>query len=168
MRRLIVAATVVALAGCATKYQANSFWLGGGFTETQLDANVYRVSFHGNEFTSPERTQELVLLRSAELAIKNDFSHFAIVDANTRQNVSSFTTPVQSTTTGTVNSFGNSANLKATTTTTGGQTFVTVSPSSTNTVVFFKSRPNVQGMVYSAEFLCNSLGRKYEVRCGAN
>lgn len=166
MRHSIAFVIVAILCGCATKYQSQGFT--GGFTETQLDKNVFRVSFQGNGFTRGERTEDMVLLRSAELAIKNNFTHFVIVDGSTKQDYSTFTTPVQSTTTANVNVYGNTAYGRARTTTTGGDTMVIVKPSSTNTVVFFSSRPDVPGLVYDASFICGSLGRKYEVTCGAN
>lgn len=40
-------------AGCATGYHARG--LSGGFSETQLDENVFEVSFHGNGYTSHGR-----------------------------------------------------------------------------------------------------------------
>ena len=43
---LTPALCVAVLAGCATAYQPEG--LTGGFDETQLDRNVFRVSFKGN------------------------------------------------------------------------------------------------------------------------
>jgi hypothetical protein len=168
MRRPLLVAVIstIALSGCATKYQAQSFT--GGFSETRLDTNVFRVTFNGNGFTGSQRAEDLVLLRSAELAIKNNFSFFVIAEAKSGSNYSSYTTPVQSQTNLSATTFGNTTTGTATTTYSGGQTIVTVRPSSTNTVIYFKERPNIQGLVYNAEFICNSLGQKYEVRCGAN
>src|SRR5437764_1386447 len=51
---------------CATPYQRHGFT--GGFSESQLDENVFRVNFRGNGYTSPERAADFTLLRSAELA----------------------------------------------------------------------------------------------------
>ena len=56
-------ATVMYLTGCATPYQPMSF--GGGFAETQLDENVFRVEVRGNGFTGRERVQDFALLRGA-------------------------------------------------------------------------------------------------------
>jgi len=165
MRLFIAIAMLVALCGCASAYKPQGFWFNDGFTETKLDTNVFRVNFSGNEFTASGRAEDMVLLRSAEIAIKNDFTHFVIVDSNVKQNYAAFTTPLVATTTASANAAGT---VTAQTTTTGGQTFVSVSPSATNTVVYFKSRPNIQALVYDASFLCSSLGKKYEVTCGAN
>ena len=177
MRRTIFLAAVsaIALCGCATDYQPNkTYSVGGiplfstgGFTETQLDKNVFQVTFDGNEFTAGQRASDLVLLRCADIALKHDFSFFVIVDSKAYNNISSYTTPIQSTTTGSATRAGNTVSGSATTTTTGGQTYVTVMPSATNTVVYFKEKPSVQGFSYNADFICNSLGQKYQARCGA-
>jgi hypothetical protein len=151
----------VLLTGCATTYQPQGF--SGGFAETQLDTNVFRVSFRGNGYTSAERAEEMALLRSAEVAIKNSFTHFAVVDGASRSRYSTVTTPTQSTTTGTVSVNGNTAFGTARTTTSGGQSFVIAKPSTTNTIVCFVGKPDVAGLVYDARFLMNSLGAKYGV-----
>lgn len=68
MRIVALISVVVALVGCASAYKPEGF--GGGFSESQLDTNVFRVSFRGNGFTRAERAEELALLRSAELTVK--------------------------------------------------------------------------------------------------
>ncbi|MBQ0933675.1 CC0125/CC1285 family lipoprotein [Ideonella alba] len=160
-KALLILATVGALTACATAYQPEGF--SGGFTETQLDKNVFRVSFRGNGYTRAERAEELALLRSAEVTLKNGFTHFAIADARSRTDYSAFTTPTQSSTTGTVTSYGNTSYLNARTRTTGGDTFVAAKPSSTNTIVCFNGKPDISAMVYDAQFLYNSLAAKYGV-----
>jgi hypothetical protein len=61
--------------------------------------------------------------------------------------------------------YGSWAYGRATTTTTGGQTMLISKPSSTNTIVCFNGRPEgVQGIVYDAEFLRDSLGAKYNIK----
>jgi hypothetical protein len=155
----------VFLTGCATTYQPQGF--SGGFTETQLDTNVFKVSFRGNGYTSAERAEEMALLRSAEVAIKNGFTHFAVVDGASRSRYSTVTTPIQSTTTGTVSVSGNTAFGTARTTTSGGQSFVVTKPSTTNTIVCFDGKPDAAGLVYDARFLMNSLGAKYGVSAPA-
>jgi hypothetical protein len=133
MRILFSILAITGLTACATAYQPEGF--SGGFTETQLDKNVFRVSFRGNGYTRADRAEEMVLLRSAELTLKNGFTHFAIVDGRSRTDYSAFTTPTQSSTTGTVSTYGNTSYLNAQTRTTGGQTFIAAKPSSTNTII---------------------------------
>lgn len=153
--------SIFLLAGCATSYQPKSF--SGGFSETRLDQNVFRVSFQGNGYTDVQRAEDFALLRSAELTLKHGFTHFAIVSARFDRNVSAFTTPTQSTTIGTATGFGNTAYGQARTVTSGGQTFVTEKPTTTNTIFCFSSKPDGV-FTYDAAFLVQSLSEKYGLK----
>jgi len=164
MRVILGIFLVVWLSACATAYQQDGF--GGGFSETQFDENVWRVTFRGNGYTQEPRAEDLALLRSAELTLENGYTYFALTDSKSSKKTGTFTTPTTSRTTGSAYSSGNSTYLNATTHTSGGQTFFVSKPSITNTVVMFKDKPEVQGMVYNAKFICQSLGEKYEVTCG--
>lgn len=79
---LLALAVAALLAGCATPYQNDS--LIGGASETQLSATQYRVRFRGNAHTTPERAADYCLLRCAEIALREGFPCFAIVDERTR------------------------------------------------------------------------------------
>jgi hypothetical protein len=161
--RLIAIAVVLALdlAACATSYQPAGFF-SGGFTDSQLDKDVFRVSFSGNEYTSAEEANEMALLRSAELALKNGFTHFTLIDERSRTQYSSYTTPIRSTTTGSSSFSGNSVNGNSTQIITGGQTHVYAMPNDTMTIKCFDGKPAAaNGMVYDARFVFNSLGQKY-------
>ena len=160
MRSVHAAAAILLLAACATPYQPEGF--SGGFTDVQLDKNIFRVSFRGNGYTSRDRAEELALLRSAELTLQNGFTHFVIVDGRSHAEYGTFTTPSVSTTTGSASLYGNTAFGSATTTTTGGQTFMIAKPSVTNTIVCFDRKPNVAALVYDAQFVFRSLAKKYE------
>ena len=164
MRTLLILTAVTTLAACATAYQPEGF--SGGFTETQLDKNVFRVSFQGNGYTGANRAEDMALLRSAELTLKNGFTHFVIVDGRSRTDYSAFTTPTQSNTTGSVSSYGNTASFNAQTRTTGGQTFIAAKPSSTNTIICFIGKPDINALVYDANFIFSSLGAKYGIKPG--
>lgn len=164
MRTLIAASVVLLLAACATPYQPQS--LSGGFTETQLDKNVFRVSFKGNGYTNADRAEEMALLRSADLTLRNGFTHFVIVDGKSRADFGTYTTPIQSTTTGSASVYGNTAYGRTTTTTTGGQSFLITRPSTTNTIMCFDGKPEINGLVYDAQFVYNSLAQKYGVAPG--
>ncbi len=165
MRSLLPVCLTVLLSAYATSYQAEGF--SGGFSETQLDTNVFRVSFRGNGYTRAEKAEELALLRSAELTLKSGFTHFAIVDSQSHERHGSYTTPKRSYTTANATAYGDSAYGTAQTTTHGGQTIHISKPSTTNTIMCFTGKPDIQGLVYDAQFLCNSLGSKYRVVCGA-
>jgi len=165
MRKIASISFALLLGGCATAYKPDG--LSGGFSETQIDTNVFRVSFRGNGSTRIERAEELALLRSAELTLKNGFTHFVIIDGRTREQLSTYTTPTQTYTTANATAYGNSANGAAHTTTYGGQTFLISAPSTTNTIMCFNGKPNIQAFIYDAKFICNSLGQKHGVVCGS-
>lgn len=151
----------ILVTGCSspTKYQPEG--MTGGFTDTQLDKNIFRVTFKGNGFTSPERAQDLALLRSAELALKNGFNYFAIIDERARVSTGVVTTPTQSNTTGSATVIGSSVYGQSRTTTTGGIPIVISRPSTTNTIYCFVDRPSDSIYVYDARFLWESLSKKY-------
>lgn len=159
MRSFFLALLAVALLqACATPYQRSGF--SGGYSETQLDSNVFRVSFRGNGFTNRDKAADLVLLRSAELTLTNGFKYFSVIDADSYTSTSQISTPTTSYTNAHLTSYGNTAYGTATTTTYGGQSYNISKPTSTNTIVCFKERPT-NGFSYSAEFIYKNLSQKY-------
>src|SRR6266851_5580083 len=160
--RLIVVAAAAHLAACATGYHSRGFT--GGFSETQLDRDVWAVSFRGNGYTSDERASDFVLLRSAELALLGCFQYFIIVDRENLNTFQTYTEPTTSSTTSNVSVVGNTAYGSSHTTTYGGQTYVMRKPGRTNTIICFAERPNVNGVVYDARFIWKSIAPKYGVQ----
>ena len=157
---IIISVAMLFLQGCATSYQSDSFT--GGYSETQLDENVFKVSFRGNGYTRRDRVSDFTLLRSAELAIQNGFNYFVVIDANSYTSTSTHTTPTTTNTTASAYGTGNYAYGNATSTTTGGQTYNISKPSSSNTIVCFKEKPS-SGFSYSSNFIYKSLTEKYGI-----
>lgn len=172
MRIVATLSILFLLVGCATSYQPQSF--SGGFSETQLDTNVFTVTFKGNGFTGRDKANDFALLRSAELALEHGFKYFAIVDAQQYSKNSTHTTPktattnVNSNTYGSAYSYGNNTTYNAntygtaTTTVSGGQTYNISKPRTSNTIVCFTEKP--QGFSYNAEFLSKSLKQKHSIQ----
>jgi hypothetical protein len=150
---------------CATPYQKSG--LSGGFSETQLAENVFRVSFRGNGYSRGERAEDFALLRSAELTLESGYTHFGLVASGSSSETSTYTTPTTSYTTGSAYSSGRNVYGSATTNTYGGQTVFISKPSATNTVVMFRSKPDLQGMVFDAKFVYESLRKKYSSEFGS-
>ena len=75
------------LAACetATPYQplAKGSAVSGGFTDQQLDADHYRVTFQGNDLTDRETVETYLLYRAAELTVNQGFDWFEMVDRHT-------------------------------------------------------------------------------------
>src|SRR5712692_7205947 len=120
MNRVLIALGALSLLACATPYQPRGGM--GGFSETQLDENVFQVRFNGNAYTSGERASDFTLLRSAEVARLHGYSYFVIVQSKGGYSYSAYTTPTQTQTTASATTYGNTTYGSATSTTTGGQT----------------------------------------------
>jgi hypothetical protein len=157
----IIAIAALMTQGCATPYQEKGF--AGGFSETQLDENVYTVSFKGNGFTSREKATDYALMRSAQLALQGEYKYFVVMEQNSYTQDSSYTTPITSNTTANAYGYGNSAYGNATTTSYGGQTFITSKPNASMTIICFKEKPE-NAFSYNAEFIYGNLSRKYGIQ----
>lgn len=145
MRKIIlISILTIMIGGCATKYHRVGFT--GGYSETQLGENVFQVSFRGNAYISRQRTSDFCLLRSAEISLENDYKYFIIVDSEKYSKTSTYTTG------------------KATATTYQGQTYFISKPRATNTIICFKEKPNISGLVYDAEFISKSIRKKYGIK----
>ncbi|MCP4666945.1 MAG: hypothetical protein GY849_11315 [Deltaproteobacteria bacterium] len=83
MKRLLPIAIALFLCGCATPYQKKGF--SGGYKETRLKKNVFRVSFKGNSFTDKRRASDFALLRCAELTLEKGFRFFAIAGSESEE-----------------------------------------------------------------------------------
>jgi hypothetical protein len=80
MKKLVILFAVTTLLwGCATGYRQQG--LTGGFSESQLRENIFKISFEGNAYTSSGQAADYCLLRSAEVAMENGFSYFVIAQS---------------------------------------------------------------------------------------
>jgi hypothetical protein len=158
---ILILIFAVFIQGCATTYQAKGFT--GGYSETQLDENVFNVTFRGNGYTRRERVSDFTLLRCAELTLVHGYRYFTIIDANSYTSNSTFTTPTTSQTTGSAYRYGNSVYGRSTTTTSGGETYNISKPSSSNTIVCFKEKPD-SGFSYNASCIYKSISQKYDMQ----
>ena len=91
-RTAIAAAAIVlslGLAACetATPYQPNipGQATSGGYSESRLEPDRWRVNFVGNTMTSRETVEGYLLYRAAELTLQNGDDWFAMVDRNTER-----------------------------------------------------------------------------------
>jgi hypothetical protein len=78
-RHLVSLVVALGLAACSTPYQAT--FLTGGYSEKQLEADVWRVEFGGNGFTTQETVQTYWLYRSAQLTLDKGYEGFEIVSS---------------------------------------------------------------------------------------
>ncbi len=79
MKRLfVICLSALIFYGCATGYQSKGFR--GGFEDSQLDDNVFKVMFAGNNYTSKEKTNDFCLIRCCEVAMDNSYKYFVVSD----------------------------------------------------------------------------------------
>ncbi len=161
-RTFIFLVLVISL-GCATSYEEKSFF-GEGFSETQLSENVWIVNFSGSKYTEKETTVDFSLLRSAELTWKNGFNYFSIADSNTDVSTDTHTTPRRSSSTETVQGYGNFATYQSNTRYYGGETYTDREFTSSNTIIMFKKKPEKTLNAFDAKFIIKSIKRKYEIK----
>ena len=148
------------LSACASTYTPRSTPPGfNGYFDTQLGENVFQVGFQGDGFDSNERVTDLALLRSAEVAVQNGFAFFVIVNMADNSTGANYVTPT--TTTATAQVVGNTVYGNATTY--GGQSFYISYPNTTNTIICFKEKPVIQGLVYEAQYVVSALKSKHGI-----
>lgn len=160
---------LVLASGCATGYNQSNFL--GGFTDTQLSPEVFRVTFTGNGYTKPERAADFALLRASELCLSNGFPYFALLDAQSGGKTATYMTPGTATTTGSGNFQGTrsgnqvrgSYNYGSTTTYDPGQTITWFKPETGLIVRGFKDKPDDM-FTFDAAFLEQSIKTRYKIK----
>lgn len=153
--------SLLLLSSCASTYTPQSNFPGfNGYFDTQLGENIFKVGFQGDGYDSRERVTDLALLRSAEVTLQFGFNYFAIANMADNSSSANYVTPTTTQATATV--VGNTG--YGTATTYGGQSFFFTYPNTTNTIVCFKEKPTIQGLVYEAQFVVASLKAKYDIK----
>lgn len=140
MRNKILSFTIASMlgfSGCASSYQPDDHFT-GGYSETQLTENIFNVAFNGNGFTSQQQASDFALLRSAEITINNGYKYFIISKVDNYINTSI---------SGNKDQIGSSSE-----------------PKINNTIVCFKGKPEINDIVYEAEFIIKSIKTKYEIK----
>lgn len=156
MKNLTVLLFILIITGCSTSYQSDSFT--GGYTETQLADNIYKVSFRGNGYTSRSKAEDFTLLRCAELTLQQGYRFFIVIDGRNSSSSSTITTPTTTYSSATIT--GNS--IYGSSNTYGGKTYMVSKPSSTNTIALLKEKPRNQ-FAYNAQMIFNNLKNKYDI-----
>ena len=153
-------ASLVLLAGCATPYQSTGFT--GGYSETQLAPDVFRVYFRGNGYTSGERAEDFAMLRAADTCLQHGFTCFALLDERSSTSTSAITTPGYAYTTGSAYAYGNSATYSGQTFYSPGQTVLIHKPQAGLMIRCFQTKPDAI-FTFDAAFLKQSLMQKYHI-----
>ena len=159
--QICIAAVAIFISSCATPYQPTGFT--GGFSETQLAPDVFRINFCGNGYTSSERAQDFALLRAADLCSQYHFTSFAILNENDSTSTSAISTPGYAYSTGSAYAYGNSATYSSRTTYSPGQTIVIHKPQAGLLIRGFQTKPS-DIFTFDVVFLQKSLKQKYHIQ----
>src|SRR5699024_6758878 len=134
--------------------------------QTYIDENIYEVAFYGNGFTSIRRTEELALLRAAEVTLKDGYGYFIIIDANSYIDSSTITIPASYQSTTNLYSYGNAVTATTTTWQTGGGTHTSRHPTHRIKIAAFKSSSEAgknDGTVYDSQRVKTELFGRYGI-----
>lgn len=88
LRKLVAAAAIITTLGMAacqsgpTPYQPGQGYQ-GGYSESRLENDRFRISFKGNSLTNRETVENYLLYRAAELTTQNGYDTFTIVNRDT-------------------------------------------------------------------------------------
>lgn len=154
-------ASALLLGACATPYQKQG--LTGGFTETQLSPETYRISFKANTLTSADQVQDFTLLRAAELTLENGHRYFVVQESvdQTQRHVT--VVPATTYSSGKVKSSGDKAKYESYSSSSPGYVKEEFSPGLGMVIRTLDAKP-AKGEAYDAAFLVKSLKTKYEIK----
>lgn len=160
MKKVAVVGLALLLSACSTPYQPYSFMTGGGYKDSQLSDNSFKITFEANGYTNKTQATDLALLRAAELTKQHGFKYFVVVSNSENGQGMMYTTPT--TTTMTANAYGNRAT--GTAQSYGGQSFWIDFPAPSITIMSFPDKPNINGMVYDAAMVEQSMKAQYSIK----
>ena len=78
VRLISLIVLVILLSNCSTPYQPKGAL--GGYSEEKILDNLYRVEFEGNQHSKPEKIQNYLLYRCAELTQEKGYDYFTIIN----------------------------------------------------------------------------------------
>jgi len=83
MKHKLLTASLLALilSSCATPTPYQSYAKAGGYKSDQIAPNEYKVTFHGNGYSTREQTYSYALLRSAEITKEHGYKYFKVKKA---------------------------------------------------------------------------------------
>lgn len=146
MKILAIVFTLLFIAGCtATSYHPLNY--NGGYSETQLSEDIYKVNFKGNGYTSAEQASDFSLLRCADLSLANNFKYFYVLSEQQQIDSQSYYIPP------TTYNYSNGYSYTA-----GGFGGVSQSPLSSYSIKMSNIKDN---FAYDAQFVVDSIELKY-------
>lgn len=153
---LITATCTLMLTGCATPYQKGGRF---GYRDSQLQENVFSVSFQGNGKCEPQDVQDYTLLRCAELCIQNGYKYFALNSTGAGAKRGVYNTGGSATTYGTMNTIGPTTYGNFNTYGSPGFAMPIHHPNYSAIVTCYREKPEQE--VFDAEYLGRSVAEKH-------
>ncbi len=162
-RAIAVCAAVFLFSSCATGYHPLDH--GTGYSDSQVAPDEFRVSFRGNGNTSPQKADDFVLLRAAQVTRQHGFPWFAVLDVTNTSSVRPYTSqfryyaaPLPSP----YSPYGSGADFVGSYVT-SERHGVYVRPGSTLLIKGYATKPE-KPFTYDAKALEQSLGAKYHLQ----
>ncbi len=161
---LLLFITLFVCVACQTGYKKYDEF-GGGYKETFYAPDRAMVYYFGNSSTKQEDVGDYALLRSAELAVENNYKYFIVVENKDLTKISTYTSPGGVETKETKTKKGDTTENKTEVRYIPPTTKTNVLPAVTLEVQFYKEKPELPNntFTYDAVFLYNSLRKKYEI-----
>lgn len=92
-----IASSALVLSGCATETAYRPATGKGfyrtGYSERQVEADRWLVTFAGNTVTDRDTVERYLLYRAAELTLQNGYDYFVMVDRSTDRQAQTYSTP---------------------------------------------------------------------------
>jgi hypothetical protein len=160
---IFIALTLVGLlsTACVTGYQSKGF--NGGFQDTQLAPDVFRVSFSGNSLTSNDRVQDFAMLRAAELTLANDSQYFAVISSEDQSRTDTHMTYGSSQSVGIASGRGKTRSYSGVTSYSQPQVHTSYKPGVGLLIRTFQVKPE-SDLVFEANFIASSIRTKYGIK----
>lgn len=162
MTKIISLILVLTLAGCATGrsyHNSDNMWK-LGYSDTQLNEMIYRVSYAGYGIPQNE-CDDFALMRASEIAKEKGYKYFRILAEKQSSHSQAFYIPGSTYTTGTVSGYGNTALVNTTSYSTGFAGTADY-PVSTITIEMLREKNDPSGTL-DAETIWNSLAKKHGI-----
>lgn len=131
-----------------------------GYTDTQLNESVYRVSYAGYSIPQSE-CDDFAIMRASEIAKEKGYKYFRILTEKSSAHSESFYVPGSTYTAGTVSGYGNVAPMNATSYSSGFMGTANY-PVSTITIEILKGKKEALDTL-DAEIIWSSLAQKHGV-----
>jgi len=162
MTTVVLATLMLLLTSCGigrTYHDSDNMWK-LGYSDTQLNETVYRVSYAGYGIPQSQ-CDDFALMRAAEVARGKGFKYFRIVTEKQSSHSESFYLPGSTHTTGTVSRYGNFSAINATSYSSGLMGTVNY-PVSTLTIEVLNEQDSSPESL-NAELISSSLAKRHGV-----